>query len=72
MELVKNAGNFTTQTKNKNMLEKKIKVKIGKRTIEKEVVFLIGRGENCKCSDCLVLYGGDCPFDIPKVKNKNL
>lgn len=31
--------------------------------VEKEVVFLIGRGENCQCSDCPVLYGGDCPYD---------
>lgn len=29
----------------------------------KEVVFLRGRGENCECSDCPVLYGGDCPYD---------
>lgn len=26
----------------------------------KEVVFLIGRGENCTCADCPVLYGGEC------------
>lgn len=34
-----------------------------KKTIEKEVMFLIGRGENCQCSDCPVLYGMDCPYD---------
>lgn len=34
-----------------------------KKTITKEVTFLIGRGENCQCGDCPVLYGGDCPYD---------
>lgn len=29
----------------------------------KEVIFLIGRGENCQCDDCPVLYGGECPYD---------
>lgn len=38
--------------------------KLGMPALEKEVVFLFGQGENCKCSDCPVLYGGDCPFDI--------
>lgn len=38
-----------------NIVVKKIK--------KKEVVFLIGRGDNCQCSDCPVLYGGECPFD---------
>ena len=37
-----------------------------KKTITKEVVFMIGRGQNCQCSDCPVLYGGDCPFDDVK------
>lgn len=31
-----------------------------KKTITKKVTFLIGRGENCTCSDCPVLYGGKC------------
>lgn len=25
-----------------------------------EIHVLIGRGNNCSCSDCSVLYGGDC------------
>ena len=31
-----------------------------KKTITKEVVFLAGRGIGCTCSDCPVLYGGEC------------
>ena len=31
--------------------------KIGK----KSVAILIGRGENCTCADCPVLYGDTCP-----------
>ncbi len=27
----------------------------------KEVVGVIGRGKNCTCSDCPVLYGAECP-----------
>ena len=36
------------------------------KVLERDVTFLIGRGENCQCSDCPVLYGGECPFDSPK------
>lgn len=46
---------------------KKIKVKmpkfLGGKTVVKEVIFLSGRGKNCECYDCPVLYGGDCPYD---------
>jgi hypothetical protein len=47
------------------IITKKIKVpaKMGMPAVEKEVIFLIGQGENCRCSDCPVLYGGECPFD---------
>jgi len=31
-----------------------------KETITKEVVFFAGRGIGCTCTDCLVLYGGEC------------
>lgn len=34
-----------------------------KKPITKEVLFMRGRGENCRCLDCPVLYGGDCPYD---------
>lgn len=34
-----------------------------KRIAGKEVIILIGRGVNCKCADCPVLYGGECPYD---------
>ena len=30
------------------------------KTITKEVVFFLGRGIGCSCSDCPVLYGGEC------------
>ncbi len=29
----------------------------------KEIVALIGRGPNCRCADCPVLYGDTCPSD---------
>lgn len=47
------------------IITKKIVVKKTKHSprIVKEVTFLIGRGKNCKCSDCPVLYGDDCPYD---------
>ena len=50
------------------LITKKIVVKKTKHLprIEKEVTFLMGRGENCQCSDCPVLYGGDCYFDEKK------
>ena len=38
--------------------------------IEKEVIFIRGQGKNCQCSDCPVLYGGDCPFDDEKTNRK--
>lgn len=41
-----------------------------KKTITKEVFFLRGQGENCQCSDCPVLYGGDCPFDSEEENKK--
>lgn len=41
-----------------------------KKRIVKEVVFMIGQGENCQCSDCPVLYGGDCPFDDEETNKK--
>lgn len=28
---------------------------------KKEIGILIGRGENCTCPDCPVLYGDECP-----------
>ena len=31
-----------------------------KKTITKEVVFMVGRGIGCTCPDCPVLYGGEC------------
>lgn len=34
--------------------------KAKKKTVIKKVTFLLGRGENCTCSDCPVLYGGEC------------
>jgi len=50
------------------LITKKIVIKKTKHSprIEKEVTFLMGRGENCQCSDCPVLYGGDCYFDEKK------
>ena len=50
------------------LITKKIVVKKTKHSpkIVKEVTFLMGRGENCQCSDCPVLYGGDCYFDEKK------
>ena len=36
------------------------KLKQKEETVTKDVMFLIGRGENCECSDCPVLYGGEC------------
>lgn len=41
-----------------------------KKTITKEIVFMQGRGENCQCSDCEVLYGGECPYDTPEENKK--
>lgn len=29
-----------------------------------KIAVLIGRGEKCECSDCVVLYGGKCPYDV--------
>lgn len=29
--------------------------------MKKEIGILIGRGKNCSCVDCPVLYGGTCP-----------
>lgn len=29
-----------------------------------------GRGENCQCSDCPVLYGDDCPYDDVETNKK--
>lgn len=46
-----------------NLVTKKIK--------NKEVVFLIGRGENCSCYDCPVLYGDECPTSLPATKTKS-
>ena len=49
----------------------KIKPQIKIKKIKnKEVVFLIGRGKYCQCSDCPVLYGGDCPFDSLDFRKK--
>ena len=31
----------------------------------REFIALIGRGENCTCSDCPVLYGETCPTSKP-------
>lgn len=36
---------------------------ITKKIKGKEVIFMVGRGENCQCADCPVLYGGECPYD---------
>lgn len=33
---------------------------ITKKISGKAIAFLIGRGENCTCGDCPVLYGGEC------------
>lgn len=30
------------------------------RFIKKEIGVMFGRGENCTCPDCPVLYGGEC------------
>ncbi len=42
--------------------------------ITKDVIFMVGRGENCQCYDCPVLYGGDCPYDeapaLPKQRTR--
>lgn len=50
-----------------NIEIKQVKAKLSKflggKTVIKEVVFLTGRGKNCKCYDCPVLYGGECPYD---------
>lgn len=31
-----------------------------RKTITKDITFLVGRGIGCTCSDCPVLYGGEC------------
>lgn len=41
-----------------------------KKIIEKEVLFFRGKGQNCQCYDCEVLYGGDCPFDDEESNKK--
>lgn len=43
---------------------------VSKKIKGKEVVFLIGRGRYCRCSDCEVLYGGKCPFDSAKFRRE--
>lgn len=43
---------------------------MSKKTITKEVVFMIGRGQNCQCYDCPILYGGDCPYDEKPIKRQ--
>ena len=45
------------------IITKKVVVRAGHGfpRIEKEVTFLIGRGEHCTCGDCPVLYGETCP-----------
>lgn len=40
-----------------------VPAKAGLPKVTKDVVLLFGRGKNCECGDCPVLYGGDCPFD---------
>ena len=47
------------------METKKIVVRKTKHSprIVKEVTFLQGRGENCPCSDCPILYGSECPYE---------
>lgn len=29
------------------------------------IAIMVGRSENCECSDCPVLYGADCPTSMP-------
>lgn len=35
-----------------------------------EIGILIGRGKYCRCNDCVVLYGGKCPFDNKKFREE--
>lgn len=56
------------------MSNKEIKIKrVGNLVFTKrkgkQIAVLIGRGQNCQCVDCPVLYGYEaCPFDKPKKK----
>ena len=41
-----------------------------RKTIIKPVIFFRCKGKNCRCSDCPVLYGGDCPYDSVEENKK--
>ena len=41
-------------------MSKKTK-KFPREWVGKEIAVLVGRGDECTCADCPVLYGAECP-----------